>query len=123
MTELSKNIFRHEVACKCGCGFDTMDFETIEAVQDCCDYFAHKQGVDKVVLIINSGARCLEHNRKIGGSKNSQHLLGRAMDIVIKGVSPRDVYTFLDKNYDGEYGIGSYTTFTHIDTRSGFARW
>lgn len=32
-------------------------------------------------LIINSGYRSVEHNKKVGGVKNSSHLLGLAVDI------------------------------------------
>lgn len=123
MTQLSRNVWRREVACKCGCGFDTIDAETLEIVQDCCDYFASKMGVDKVYLTVHSGARCKDHNKAVGGKPSSQHLLGRAMDISIAGVKPEDVYKFLDGNYPTEYGLGNYATFTHIDTRTGIARW
>lgn len=123
MTQLSKNIWRSEVACKCGCGFDTIDIETVEIVQDCCDYFAKKLGQDRVYLNIHSGARCKKHNKAVGGKPNSQHLLGRALDISITGVKPDDVYKFLDGNYPTIYGLGSYSSFTHIDTRTGIARW
>lgn len=124
MGNITKNISRHELACNCGCGFDSMDYETIEVVQECCDHFAEKLGLSKVVLMISSAARCFEYNRSIGSNDNSQHPLARAMDITIKHVSPADVYAYLDTKYPGKYGMGNYPTFTHIDTRSGSAkRW
>lgn len=120
---LTKNIWRKEVACKCGCGFDTIDFETIQVVQECCNHFAAQIGVDKVSLHVNSAARCKDHNKAIGGSPKSQHVYGRAMDIVIDGIKPADVYEYLVTTYPDRYGIGNYASFTHIDTRSGVARW
>lgn len=124
MGDISKNISRHEVACKCGCGYDTIDAETVSVVQDCCDHFADSLGVERVTLVINSGCRCDSHNNKVGGSKNSTHKKARAMDIKITPIQPEKVYEYLDKKYPGKYGIGKYETFTHIDTRSGAAaRW
>jgi len=121
---ITKNISRHELACRCGCGFDSMDYETIREVQDCCDYFAEKLGVNRVVLRINSAARCLTYNRKIGSTDGSQHPKARAIDFTIDGVPPDDVYAFLAAKYPDRYGIGRYDSFTHIDTRSGpAARW
>jgi len=39
----------------------------------------------KVPVQVNSGYRCPDLNRAVGGSASSQHLLGEAADIVIKG--------------------------------------
>jgi hypothetical protein len=47
----------------------------------------------------------------------------RAADIVVRGKTPREVYEYLDERYPNKYGIGSYETFTHIDTRVKKARW
>ena len=71
---------------------------------------------------INSGYRCPVHNSNVGGAKNSQHLQGKAADVVVKGVSPSEVHAWADKaNPNG--GVGKYNSFTHIDVRSGKARW
>jgi uncharacterized protein YcbK (DUF882 family) len=107
-----------------------MDFETIEAWQECCDHFAKELGIDKVTFIINSAARCLEYNRKPvleggpGSTDGSFHPQARAIDGKIVGVSPANVYRYLDTKYQGKYGIGLYKTFVHLDTRTdGPARW
>jgi uncharacterized protein YcbK (DUF882 family) len=122
--QLTKNIWRHEVKCKCGCGYDTMDFETIQVVQECCDFFATVLGTARVVCIINSGARCEAHNAAVGGAPNSQHVRGRAIDFRIRGVEPKQVYNHLHLSYPNKYGISDYGTFVHIDTRSGPpSRW
>jgi len=130
MGDLTKNISRHELACSCGCGFDSMDWETIEVVQDCCDHFADQMGVDKVVLDITSASRCYEYNRLPlinggpGSNDRSQHPRARAIDFQIRGVLPADVYAYLVAKYPDRYGFGKYNSFTHIDTRSGAAaRW
>lgn len=40
---------------------------------------------------INSGYRCPDLNRAVGGVKNSAHLSGYAADIRISGISPQEV--------------------------------
>ncbi len=44
-----------------------------------------------VPIRINSGYRCSELNEEIGGSKNSQHMEGRAADIDVPGYTPLEV--------------------------------
>ena len=77
---------------------------------------------------INSGYRCEAHNKVVGGSPNSQHLLGKAADIVIQGLDPiLDTYDYLDDlMLSGEIlqgGLGMYSSFTHYDIRKTKKRW
>jgi uncharacterized protein YcbK (DUF882 family) len=72
---------------------------------------------------INSGCRCPSYNVEIGGSEDSWHMKARAADVVVGGKTPKEVYEYLDERYPNKYGIGSYETFTHIDTRVKKARW
>lgn len=124
MGNLTLNISRHECACNCGCGFDTVDIETAKIVQECCNHIADSLGVQKVVLHINSWCRCVEWNIHECGFKDSKHLLGIAVDFWIEGIDPELVYEYLNRKYPGRYGIGKYKTFTHLDTRSNeCARW
>jgi uncharacterized protein YcbK (DUF882 family) len=78
-------------------------------------------------ITINSAYRSPEHNRKIGSNDSSQHILGKAADIVVKGVSPDDVYDAIEflisEGLVKEGGLGRYNTFTHYDTRGTRARW
>ena len=34
MGDISKNISRHELECHCGCGFNTVDYSLVIAIQD-----------------------------------------------------------------------------------------
>lgn len=80
----------------------------------------HKLGNKSIV--INSGYRTPSHNKKVGGASNSQHLYGRAADIVVRGVKPSVVYKEADKLFKNG-GVGKYTTFTHVDVRGYKARF
>ena len=107
---------RSEFECSCGCGFDTVDFELMEVLNELRGHF------DEPVSV-TSGARCILHNAEVGGGKTSQHLRGRAADIVVKNYTPEEVWTYLMEAYPDKYGIGKYNTFTHIDTRPTKGRW
>ena len=78
-------------------------------------------------ITVNSGYRSPEHNAKIGGVKNSQHLLGKAADITIEGLKPAEVYRLIDELIDMglmlQGGLGSYDSFTHYDIRKTKSRW
>jgi uncharacterized protein YcbK (DUF882 family) len=78
-------------------------------------------------ITINSSYRCVEHNRSVGGSKTSQHLLGKAADITIKGFTPDEVADEIEGLVKcGAVkigGLGRYNNFCHIDIRNAHARW
>ena len=76
---------------------------------------------------INSGYRSPAHNKSVGGVANSQHVKGKASDIVIKGLSSVEVYNTIEylisigKMKEG--GLGLYNGFVHYDIRNKRARW
>lgn len=74
-------------------------------------------------VIINSGVRCAEHNREVGGVEHSQHVKGNAADIRIRGVCPRVIYSYLNYTHPNECGLGLYTNFVHFDVRLNKTRW
>jgi uncharacterized protein YcbK (DUF882 family) len=78
-------------------------------------------------ITINSGYRSFAHNQKIGGEPNSQHLLGKAADVVIEGVSPDEVADAIEFLIDSKMmkqgGLGRYDSFTHYDIRGKKSRW
>ncbi|AUR93183.1 peptidase M15 [Vibrio phage 1.184.A._10N.286.49.A5] len=115
--KISNHFTRKEFACKCGCGFATVDVKLVELLEVVRSHFGKP-------VIINSGCRCPNYNNKVGGASKSKHMEGIAADIVVKGVDPAEVHKFIT-GHVGEHwaGIGKYNTFTHIDSRPSPARW
>ena len=116
MGDISKHFSRYEFACKDHCGLDTVDTSTLVVLEQVRQHF------DKPIRI-TSACRCFDHNQAVGGSIDSQHTKCRAADIQIEETPPSEVYAFIDSLYPDQYGLGSYSNFTHIDTRSTKARW
>lgn len=52
------------------------------------------------VTVINSGFRSEALNTRLGGSKNSQHMLGEAADIEVPGMSNYDLAVWIRDNLD-----------------------
>ena len=116
---LSPHFTRREFACHCGCGFDDVDPRLIDGLETL------RAALGGRPVTVNSGCRCKAHNAaQPGSSANSQHVLGKAADIVVRGVSP-EIVASVAKNIAvfAEGGIGIYDTFTHVDVRMGRGRW
>ena len=81
--------------------------------------------IDKVFkgasVAINSGWRSEAYNLKIGGAKESQHVLGKAIDFCVAGLMPLQVYKMLDSVHFG--GLERADTWTHCDIRGYNARF
>ena len=95
------------------------------------------KGSDVVLLgkpvYITSGYRTAAHNAAVGGSKSSQHLLGRAADFYVEGMDVATVAAYAETLLPARGGIGRYpkdaahpkrrTGWVHIDTRADKSRW
>ena len=122
--QLTKNFNLKEFRCKDG---SDVPEELLENVQELADNLQIiREHVGKPIRVI-SGYRSKTYNRRIGGARRSQHMLAKAADIKISGLSPsevKEIIVFLIK--EGKIksgGIGLYRTFTHYDTRGRNARW
>jgi len=76
---------------------------------------------------ITSGYRSPAHNKAVGGARNSQHTLGKAADIQVKGMEPQEVYDAIENViHCGDMlqgGLGLYKGWVHYDIRKTKARW
>ena len=122
--KLTENFDREEFECTDGSGMPTdVQLNIAELAVQLEIIRAHFNAP----VHINSAYRSLEYNRSIGSNDSSQHVLGRAADITIKGVSPDDVADAIDfliaTGMLKEGGVGRYNTFTHYDIRGTRARW
>ena len=125
--KLTGNFSKSEFECKCGCEMpnDVLDNIKLLAIQ--------LQTIREYVgqpIKINSAYRCELHNSIIGGSKRSQHKLGKASDITINTFTPDEVVDVIENLLVNEMlgsfyigGLGRYNTFTHLDIRDYKARW
>jgi len=70
-------------------------------------------------VMVTSGYRSPNRNRRAGGVRNSSHIYCKAADIQVEGVSKWDLAKFL-RTVDGRGGVGTYcrTDSVHVDTGS-----
>ena len=119
--QISKNFQYKEFDCHGSgcCSTTVIDEKLVEYVQRIRDHFGKP-------VTITSPYRCEVHNRRVGGATKSYHMQGKAADIVVQGVSSREVAKYAESI--GILGIGLYETsadgyFTHIDTRTTKSFW
>lgn len=102
--KLSENFHLREFDCKCeSCTETIVNMVHIARLEQL------RREINKPIKI-TSGFRCKDHNYNIGGTKNSQHLLGNASDIALTAIDE-------DKLKRIFIGVILYDTFTHLDSR------
>jgi len=111
---LSANFKVGEFACKDGSDAVLIDDRLVAFLQALRNYY-------KKPVKINSGYRTPAYNKKVGGASASYHTKGQAADIVISGVKPADIAKIAQTM--GVLGLGEYSTFNHIDTRTSKSFW
>jgi len=122
MSKLSENFDDSEFRCKC-CGKlpeNGMNPKLIELLQAIRDKLGRS-----ITITPHGGYRCEHQNKKSGGAKHSQHVLGNAADIHVAGMDAHTVHGLIATHFnDRAKGLGKYKTFTHVDVRNGnLARW
>lgn len=116
VTYISPDFQIREFRCKDGSDEILIDLRLVQILQQVRDHFGQP-------VTINSGYRTKAHNAAVGGVAGSQHVLGKAADIVVRGVFPKAVYDYAAQLLGNSGGLGLYAGFTHIDTRQTKARW
>jgi uncharacterized protein YcbK (DUF882 family) len=117
MGDLSRDFSTREFTCHCGCGLAQMSYLLIDALQELRDALG-------CPIYISSGYRCSAHNRRVGGSRNSQHMLGKAADIKVARYPLPFIYTEVEKvALFKRGGVGLYQEFLHLDVRGKRVRW
>lgn len=106
MGDITEHFSRKEFACKCGCGFDAIDKRLVEMLEEVRQLYGRE-------ITINSGCRCVAHNKKEGGNETSSHLSGLAVDVACVDTKDRYELLFLLMSRFHRVGIGN--TFIHID--------
>lgn len=89
-----------------------------------------RAAVGKPIKIV-SGYRSPAYNKAVGGAKNSQHMIGKAADIVVADLSANIVHDVILRLHKEKKikigGLGKYPNFCHVDVRSikgkGLVRW
>lgn len=119
-TALTKNFSRYEFQCPCGCTSQMTEQELADKLQSIRDKLGKK-------IKITSGYRCIKHNAKVDGSKQSRHLYGIAADWRTLDRSVNPVSLGIIAQSVGFGGIGIYWhskgAFVHTDTRNGKSTW
>lgn len=103
--------------------FQTIEFSCKCKSENCVEQKISKELIDKLTVLrqavkspmrIHSGFRCKEHNEKVGGVKNSQHVLGNAADVSTSAHTPYTLLPIAESIFDA---IGIAQNFLHLDTR------
>ena len=113
---LSTNFKVKEFACTDGSDPIFIDSDLVNVLQKIRSHFGKS-------VTITSAYRTPSKNKAVGGTTYSQHLYGRAADIKVKGIAPKKVAAYAETLLKNKGGIGTYSTFVHINVRSAKARW
>lgn len=119
MDMLTENFSADEFKCRCrraDCPRPEMNDDFMDLLQRVRDAWGKP-------MVITSGARCLCYNTIVGGSPNSQHLLGKAADIHLD--RPEDINALADVAEKlGMGGIGrGVIGLLHLDSGAPGRRW
>jgi uncharacterized protein YcbK (DUF882 family) len=121
---VTRNFDSSEFECNCGCDMPDDVLENIKELSINLQYIRDYLGTS---IRLTNAYRCVEHNKAIGGAKNSQHILGKAADLKVKDLQPKTLANLIEdliaKDCIKQGGVGRYNTFTHYDIRGTKARW
>lgn len=108
--KLARHFKVKEFACKDGSPVVFID----DYLYTILDILRHKLGKP---VIITSGYRTPEWNKKCNGAKYSYHMRGMAADIRVDGMSAKELANKLNEIVPDECGIIVYRSWVHFDVR------
>ena len=122
--KLTDNFSLREFRCRDG---SDVPEEYMDHVQELAENLqVLREHIQRPIIVI-SGYRSPTYNKKIKGARRSQHMLAKAADIIISGMTPEEVKSaiveLISEGKMKKGGIGLYTTFTHYDVRGFNRRW
>lgn len=109
--QIAKHFKVKEFACKDGSPVVFID----EYLVTILDILRNKIGKP---IIITSGYRTPEWNKKAGGAKYSYHMRGMAADIRVNGMTAKEIANKLNAIVPDECGIIVYNNWVHFDVRT-----
>jgi uncharacterized protein YcbK (DUF882 family) len=95
-----------EFDCQCGCGAGEISSDLVNKLEKIRVAYGHP-------MRINSGIRCLDHNRSIGSSDTSSHIIGLAADVGCTDMASRMNLIMLFGKHFKRMGI--HKDFIHVD--------
>ena len=122
--KLTENFSLHEFRCRDGSDVPEEYMDNVRELAENLQVLRDKIG--KPITVI-SGYRSPEYNKKIDGARRSQHMLAKAGDLIVKGMTPDEVKAeivqLIKAGKMKKGGVGLYTYFTHYDVRGFNRRW
>lgn len=122
--QLTTNFKLSEFACKDGCQVPDPLLHNVQELANNLQIL--RNHIAKPIQIM-SGYRTVEYNQKCGGELKSKHLDAMAADIIVTGMTPKEVCATIKRLIEvkqmKEGGVGLYDGWVHYDVRGSKARW
>lgn len=116
MGDLSRDFSAAEFACPC-CGLRRVSADLVAGLQQL-------RTLARAPVRVTSGRRCRVHNAAVGGARSSLHVPGEAADVVVAGLTVREMYDLAVRvPLFGGIGVYPENGFIHVDVRRARARW
>ena len=123
--QITEHFSKHEFDCHDGSPMPSSVFVNVEKLAQKLEII--RSAIGNKPMSIMSGYRTPSHNASVKGASNSQHLVGKAADLKVKGLTPTQLYlkieALINQGAIPQGGQALYDTFVHYDIRGTKARW
>jgi len=118
----SEHLAWHELACHDGTPYP-LEWRESRGIALAAEFEAIREACGNRPIRVLSAYRTEDHNTAVGGSKHSQHIEGRALDLAPPDGMTLEEFWRTANHVAGERkvirGLGLYGSFVHIDIRPG----